>query len=58
MNLIIELRTESMEWVFIEKLHQSTSNEIATYLKRLKSIYPDSLFRACDSESGKIVDLI
>lgn len=58
MNLIIELRTESMEWVFLEKLYQATSDEVAAYLKRLKSIYPDSLLRACDSESGKIVDLI
>lgn len=58
MQVIFELRTPSMEWVFLEKKHHKTNNDIATYLKILKSIYPENLIRGCDSESGKIIDLI
>jgi hypothetical protein len=47
-----------MEWVFLEKVYEATKEEVATYLKRMKSIYPDNRIRACDSESGKIIDLI
>ena len=58
MAYIVELRTPSMEWVFLEKVYQATHQEIATYLKKLKTIYPENRIRACDAKSGKIIDLI
>lgn len=54
----IELRTAAMEWVFLEKVYEATSEEVASYLKRLKSVYPDSTIRAVNSVTGKIIDLI
>ena len=54
----IELRTAAMEWVFLEKVYEATSEEVASYLKRLKSVYPDSAIRAVNSVTGKIIDLI
>lgn len=47
-----------MEWVFLEKVYEATKHEVANYLKKLKSVYPDYVIRACDASSGKIVDLI
>ncbi len=58
MAIDIELRTPTMEWVFLEKVHQATAAEVASYLKRLKSIYPDNLLRAINLATGKIIDLI
>lgn len=58
MNIIVEIRTPTMEWVFLEKVYQATKEEVATYLKRLKTLYPDNVIRACDSGSGKVIDLI
>jgi hypothetical protein len=47
-----------MEWVFLEKVYEATSDEVTVYLKRLKSTYPDNLIRAINTTTGKIVDLI
>lgn len=47
-----------MEWVFLEKVYQATKEEVASYLKRLKTVYPENVIRACDSGSGKVIDLI
>ena len=58
MDLAIELRTPAMEWVFLEKVYEATAAEVASYLKRLKSAYPDSLIRAVNLATGKIIDLI
>ena len=47
-----------MEWVFLEKVYEATSEEVASYLKRLKAAYPEDLIRAVNSSTGKIIDLI
>lgn len=47
-----------MEWVFLEKLYEATAEEIATYLKRLKSVYPENRIRAVNATTGKTIDLI
>lgn len=47
-----------MEWVFLEKVYEATTAEVASYLKRLKSAYPDNPIRAVNTVTGKIVDLI
>ena len=47
-----------MEWVFLEKVYEATSDEVSAYLKRMKSAYPDNLIRAINTTTGKIVDLI
>ena len=58
MLINIELRTPTMEWVFLEKVYEATSIEVASYLKRLKSVYPDNLIRAVNAATGKTIDLI
>ena len=58
MHITVEIRTPSMEWVILEKRTESTSAEVALYLKRLKSIYPDNLIRAINAATGKAIDLI
>ncbi len=54
----VEIRTPTMEWAFLEKVYEATSDEVTAYLKRLKSTYPDNLIRAVNTTTGKIVDLI
>lgn len=58
MLISIEIRTPDMEWVFLEKVYEATSDEVAGYLKRLKSIYPENLIRAINAATGKTIDLI
>lgn len=57
-QVIIQLRTSNLEWVFLEKVYEATSTEVASYLKRLKAAYPEDLIRAVNSSTGKIIDLI
>lgn len=57
-QITIELRTLTMEWVFLEKVYEATAEEIAEYLKRLKSAYPENRIRAVNTATGKTVDLI
>ena len=57
-QITIELRTPTMEWVFLEKVYEATAAEVASYLKRLKSFYPDNLIRAVNTVTGKTIDLI
>lgn len=47
-----------MEWVFLENIREATAGEVATYLKRLKSVYPENRLRAVNATTGKTVDLI
>ena len=47
-----------MEWVFLEKVYEATTDEVALYLKRIKTAFPQDVIRAVNSETGKIVDLI
>lgn len=58
MLITIELRTQTMEWVFLEKVYESTNEEVARYLKRLKSSYLDNVIRAVNTLTGKTIDLI
>ena len=58
MDINLELRTPTMEWVFLKKLYEATAAEVVSHLKRLKSIYPDNLIRAVNVATGKIIDLI
>lgn len=58
MAINIELRTPTMEWVFLEKVYEATAEEVAAYLKRLKSAYPENRIRAVNTSTGKTVDLI
>lgn len=58
MDINLELRTPTMEWVLLEKRTETTSAEVASYLKRLKKIYPDNLIRAINAVTGKAIDLI
>ena len=58
MLINIELRTPTMGWVFLEKVYEASSTEVASYLKRLKSVYPDNLIRAVNAATGKTIDLI
>ena len=37
MVINIELRTPTMEWVFLEKVYEATAAEVASYLNTTKS---------------------
>ena len=58
MVINVEIRTPTLEWVFLEKVYEATNEEVANYLKRLKSAYPDNLIRAVNAVTGKTIDLI
>lgn len=58
MVINIELRTPNMQWVFLEKVFDSTADEIASYLKIIKSAFPQNAIRLVDPQTGKIIDLI
>ncbi len=58
MFIRVELRTPTLEWVFLEKVYEATPEEVASYLKRLKTIHPEYLIRAINAVTGKIIDLI
>lgn len=47
-----------MQWVFLEKVFDSTADEIASYLKIIKSAFPQNAIRVVDPQTGKIIDLI
>lgn len=48
MQIIFEIRTPSMEWVFLEKMHLEKIEEVVARLKSLKAVHPECLIKATD----------